>query len=77
MKPPSEKTSHDAPPAEKRATLLQVVRIVISMLFMIGRNRDYGPQAPTITPARLIVASIIGAILLVGGLVVLASYIAH
>jgi Protein of unknown function (DUF2970) len=63
--------------APKKATLLQVVRIVISMLFMIGRNRDYGADAPTIGPARLIVVAIIGAALLIAGLVTLATSIAH
>ena len=65
------------PAVPKKATLLQVVRIVISMLFMIGRNRDYGADAPTIGPARLIVVAIIGATLLIAGLVTLATSIAH
>jgi len=60
-----------------RASLLHVVRIVVSLLFMIGRNRDYGPQAPVVTPARLIIVSLIGAALLVAGLVMLASFIAR
>jgi hypothetical protein len=61
----------------KKATLMQVIRIVISMLFMIGRNRDYGPNAPTIGPARLIIVAIVGAALLIAGLVLLATTIAH
>ena len=65
----------DAP--TKKATLLQVVGIVISMLFMVGRNRDYGPDAPAIGPARLIVVAIIGAALLIVGLVMLATFIAR
>jgi hypothetical protein len=65
----------DAPPAPKKATLLQVVRIVVSMLFMIGRNRDYGPNAPTIGPARLIIVAIIGAAMVVAALVLLATFI--
>ena len=64
-------------PAPKKATLLQVVRIVFSMLFMIGSNRDYGPDAPTIGPARLIIVAVIGAALLIAGLVLLASHLAH
>lgn len=64
-------------PAPKKATLLQVVRIVVSMLFMIGRNRDYGPDAPTIGPAQLIIVAVIGAALLIAGLVLLASHLAH
>ena len=53
------------------------MRIVISMLFMIGRNRDYGADAPTIGPARLILVAIVGAALLIAGLVTLATSIAH
>ena len=63
--------------APKKATLLQVVRIVISMLFMIGRNRDYAAGAPIIGPARLILVALIGAALLIAGLVTLATSIAH
>lgn len=67
----------DPPPAPKRATLLQVVRIVVSMLFMIGRNRDYAADAPTIGPARLIIVAVIGAALLIASLVLLATFIAR
>ena len=74
--PPVHADSNVAPPP-KKATLLQVVRIVLSMLFMIGRNRDYGPDAPTIGPGRLIIVAIVGAALLIGGLVFLASHIAR
>ena len=77
MTPSPESTQPDARPVPKKATLWQVVRIVISMLFMIGRNRDYGPGAPTIGPARLIIVAIIGAALLIAGLVLLATSIAH
>ncbi len=67
----------DASPARKKATLLQTARIVVSMLFMIGRNRDYGPDAPAIGPARLIIVAVIGATLVITGLVLLATYIAR
>lgn len=77
MAPPSGNAGPDAPPVPKKATLLQVVRIVVSMLFMIGRHRDYGPDAPTIGPARLIVVVIFGATLLIVGLVMLATFIAR
>ncbi|MFL6582713.1 MAG: hypothetical protein ACJ8G2_18390 [Burkholderiales bacterium] len=76
MKAPRSTETEVAQPAQK-ASLLHVMRIVVSMLFMIGRNRDYGPQAPIITPARLIIVSLIGAALLVAGLVMLASFIAR
>ena len=61
----------------QKATLLQLVRIVISMLFMIGRNKDYGAEAAPIDPVKLIFVAIIGAALLIGGLVMLATSIAH
>lgn len=75
MKSQSECTT-DAQPVPKKATLLQVVRIVISGLFMIGSSRDYGPGAPTIGPARLIIVAIGGAVLLIAALVLLATSIA-
>ncbi len=43
---------------------------------MIGRNRDFGPDAPRISPAQLIIVAVIGAVILVGGLILLASSIA-
>jgi hypothetical protein len=76
MTVPPEKPDSDLQSAPK-ATLLQVIRIVVSMLFMIGRNRDYGSDAPTISPARLVIVAIIGAALLIAGLVLLATTIAH
>ena len=65
------------PDARKKAGLLQTVRIVISMLFMIGRNKDYGAEAAPIDPVKLIFVAIIGAALLIAGLVTLAMYIAR
>ena len=65
-----------SPQPQKRASLLQVIRIVVSMLFMIGRNRDYAADAPTIGAARLIVVAIIAAALVIAGLVILAMSIA-
>jgi hypothetical protein len=76
VKHPRSSEPEVAEPAPK-ASLLHVVRIVVSLLFMIGRNRDYGPQAPVVTPARLIIVSLIGAALLVAGLITLASFIAR
>jgi hypothetical protein len=67
----------ETPSVPKKATLLHVIRIVISMLFMIGRNRDYGADAPIIGPAQLIIVAIIGAALLIVCLVLLASFIVH
>jgi len=64
-----------APQVPKKASLLHVVRIVVSMLFMVGRNRDYGPDAPAIGPAQLIVVAVIGAALVIAGLVALATLI--
>ena len=61
----------------QKATLLQLVRIVISMLFMIGRNKDYGAAAPTIDPVKLIFVAIIGAALVIAGLASLAMFISR
>jgi len=77
MAPESGNPDHETPPIPKKASLLRVVRIVISMLFMIGRNRDYGPNAPIIGPAQLIIVAVVGAALLIVGLVLLASFIVH
>jgi Protein of unknown function (DUF2970) len=77
MTPLSGNSEPDARPVPKKATLLQVARIVGSALFMIGRNRDYGPAAPTIGPARLVIVALIGTALVIATLVLLATFIAH
>ena len=64
-----------SPPAPGKANLLQVIWIVVSGFFMIGRNRDYGPDAPKISPAQLVVVAVIGAVLFVVGLITLVSFI--
>ena len=74
---PQSGTDPEPPSVPKKATLLHIIGIVISMLFMIGRNRDYGADAPIIGPAQLIIVAIIGAALLIVGLVLLASFIVH
>ena len=71
---PANKDS-ETPPAPKKATLLQVARIVASGFVMIGRGRDYAPGAPTIDPVRLIVLALIAAALLIGALVLLVRVI--
>jgi hypothetical protein len=76
MTPLPEHRESDSRPAPKKASWLQVAWIVVSGLFMIGRNRDFGPDAPKISPAQLIVVAVIGAALLIGGLILLASSIA-
>jgi len=63
------------PRSPKKASLLQVAWIVVSGFFMIGRNKDYGPDAPKITPAQLVIVAVVGAVLFVVGMVTLVSFI--
>lgn len=77
MTPLSAIAEPDAQPIPKKATLMQLARIVVSGLFMIGRNRDYGPAAPTIGPVRLIIVVFIGTALLIASLVLLATFVAR
>ena len=72
MPQPSE---NPAPAPLKKANLLQVIWIVVSGFFMIGRSRDYGPDAPKVSPAQLVIVAVIGAVLFVVGLITLVSFI--
>ena len=72
MPQPSE---NPAPAPLKKANLLQVIWIVVSGFFMIGRNRDHGPDAPKVSPAQLVIVAVIGAVLFVVGLITLVSFI--
>jgi hypothetical protein len=64
-----------APTQPKKASLLHAVWIVVSGFFMIGRKRDYGPDAPKITPAQVIIVAVIGGIVFVLSIVTLVSFI--
>lgn len=64
-----------APAPPIKANLLQVAWIVVSGFFMIGRNRDYGPDAPKVSPAHLVIVAVIGAIVFVASIVTLVSFI--
>ena len=66
-----------SPPTPRKANLLQVIWIVVSGFFMIGRNRDHGPDAPKVSPAQLVIVAVIGAVLFVVGLITLVSFITH
>lgn len=67
--------SPNTPPERRKANLLQVVWIVVSGFFMIGRNKDYAPDAPKISPAQLVIVAVIGAVLFVVSIVTLVSFI--
>ena len=73
---PTRSTASPAAPARREGGWLHVARVVVSMLFMIGRARDFDPDAPTIGPGRFIVMALVVAALLLGGLVLLATSIA-
>ena len=73
--PSPDNNEPDVRSEPKKATLLQVARIVASGFVMIGRGRDYAPGAPTIDPVRLIVLALIAAALLIGALVLLVRVI--
>jgi Protein of unknown function (DUF2970) len=73
---PSQSNSEPEVRSEpKKATLLQLARIVASGFVMIGRARDYEPDAPTIDPVRLIILAFAGTALLIGALVLLVTFI--
>ena len=73
--PSPDNNEPDVRSEPKKATLLQVARIVASGFVMIGRGRDYAPGAPTIDPVRLIVLALVAAALLIGALVLLVRVI--
>ena len=65
----------DARPRSHKATPLQVARIVVSGLFMIGQKRDFGPDAPRIDPVHLVVGALIGFALIIAAMLWLVSAI--
>lgn len=58
-----------------KATPLQVAKAVLWSFFGIRRRAEYEKDAVTLTPAQVIVAGIIGAIIFVLSLVTLVHFI--
>ena len=75
MTPSPSDSELEVRPEPKKATLLQLARIVASGFVMIGRGRDYEPGAPAIDPVRLIILAFAGTAMLIGALVLLVTFI--
>lgn len=67
----------DEPTERRKASLLQTIWIVLSGLVMIGRSKDFDPNAPKLDPLLLVIVAVVGAIILIAGLVTLAVSVAH
>ena len=61
--------------APEKATLLQVVRMVLSAFLGIRKNSDYQSDLTQIHPFHLIAVALVGVALFVGGLIVLVHWI--
>ena len=62
-------------PRAAKATPLQVMRAVFWSFFGIRKHAEYQKDAVTLTPAQVITAGLIGALVLVLGLVALVHFI--
>ena len=61
--------------APKKASPLAVAKAVFWSFLGIRRNKDYEADAARLTPVQVIVAGLLGAALLVTGLIVLVKFI--
>ena len=61
--------------APQRASPLTVAKAVFWSFLGIRRKKDYDADAVRLTPAQVIVAGLIGAVLLVASLILLAKFI--
>ena len=61
--------------APQRASPLTVAKAVFWSFLGIRRKKDYDADAVRLTPAQVIVAGLIGAALLVTGLILLVKFI--
>lgn len=59
----------------RKATPLQVVKAVLSAFIGIRRRAAHERDVVTLTPAQVIIAGIIGAVILVSSLVMLVRFI--
>jgi hypothetical protein len=59
----------------RKATPLQVAKAVLSAFIGIRRRAAHERDVVTITPAQVIVAGVIGAVILVSGLVLLVRFV--
>ena len=65
-------------PARKtRATPLQAAKAVFWAFFGIRKQKDYDADAVSLTPVQVIITGIIGAALLVVGLLLLVKFVTN
>lgn len=67
------KAPADPPPA--RAGWLKVAGIVLSGMFMIGRNKTWSGESARPTPMQIVVGALIGGVVLVASLIVLVRLV--
>jgi hypothetical protein len=58
--------------SRKKAGLWQVAATIFFALLMIGRKGTWEKEGATVTMAQIVIGAIIGAIVVIGGLVLLA-----
>ena len=61
--------------APKKASLLQVAKAVFWSFLGIRKRRDYDADSVQLKPQQVIVAGLIGAALLVAGLILLVRFV--
>jgi len=71
------KTGPDESRRPPRAGLLQVAKIILSGLFMVGRNKTWqnGGAGTKVTPVQIVVGALIGGIMLIGALLLLVRVV--
>lgn len=65
----------EPPDPARKATPLQVVKAVLSAFIGIRKRAAHERDVVTLTPAQVIIAGIIGAVILVSSLVMLVRFI--
>ena len=62
-------------PIKTKAMPLQAAKAVFWAFFGIRKQKDYDADAASLTPVQVIIAGIIGAALLVAGLLLLVKFV--
>jgi hypothetical protein len=70
---PAREEATDPPVA--RAGWLKVAGIVVSGLFMIGRNKTWSGERERATPVQIVVGALIGGAVLVASLIALVRFV--
>jgi hypothetical protein len=63
------------PEKRRRASLLQVAATIFWALFAIGKENTWQKNGATVTPGQIVAGAVVGAVVIIGLLVLLVRFV--